>query len=82
MRHLGAVQALDAEGARRAAGVEADARAYLLLRPYRKRAVRVEVSDPADPTPYWLLSSRRPDDLAEVLRTSSARVAPPSGSTG
>ncbi|MEP7736773.1 DUF3093 domain-containing protein [Nocardioides sp. 31GB23] len=82
VRHLGAVQALDAEGARRAAGVEADARAYLLLRPYRKRAVRVEVSDPADPTPYWLLSSRRPDDLAQVLRTSSARVAPPSGSTG
>ena len=67
---------------RRAAGVEADARAYLLLRPYRKRAVRVEVADPADPTPYWLLSSRRPDDLAEVLRRLTPRVAPPSGSTG
>ena len=66
-RHLGAATALDPEAARRAAGVEADARAYLLLRPYLKRAVRVEVVDPADPTPYWLLSTRRPEQLASAL---------------
>jgi hypothetical protein len=47
--------------------VEADARAYLLLRPYLKRAVRIEITDPADPAPYWLLSTRRPDQLAGVL---------------
>ena len=59
-RHLGAVEALDAEQTRRTAGREADARAYLVLRPYLKRAVKVEITDPADPTPYWLVSSRRP----------------------
>jgi hypothetical protein len=42
------------------AGRDADARAYLLLRPYLKRAVRVEITDPADPTPYWLVSTRHP----------------------
>ena len=62
--HLGAVAALDADAARRLAGRDADARAYLLLRPYLKRAVRVEITDPADPAPYWLLSTRRPDELA------------------
>jgi len=66
--HLGAVDALDAEETRRVAGPEADARAYLLLRPYLKRAVRVEITDPADPTPYWLVSSRRPDELARAVR--------------
>nr|WP_221634143.1 DUF3093 domain-containing protein [Nocardioides luti] len=66
-RHLGPAVALDAEATRRTAGQEADARAYLLLRPYLKRAVRVPITDPADPAPYWLVSSRRPDELARAL---------------
>ncbi|WP_435769228.1 DUF3093 domain-containing protein [Nocardioides sp. SYSU DS0651] len=65
--YVGAVAALDAEETRRVAGPEADARAYLLLRPYLKRAVRVEIADPADPTPYWLVSSRHPEALARAL---------------
>jgi hypothetical protein len=69
--HLGAVAALDPEESRRVAGPEADARAYLLLRPYLKRAVRVQITDPADPTPYWLVSSRHPDELARAVRALS-----------
>ena len=65
--HVGDVQALDAEAARRLAGRDADARAYLLLRPYLRRAVRIAIEDPADPTPYWLVSTRRPDRLAAAL---------------
>lgn len=68
LRFVGEPEPLDAEAARRAAGVEADARAYLLLRPYLKRAVRVPITDPADPTPYWLLATRRPGALAEAIR--------------
>jgi hypothetical protein len=59
--------ALDPERTRQVAGVEADARAYLVLRPYISRSVRVRVEDPADPTPYWLLSTRHPGTLAAVL---------------
>src|SRR3954469_18047146 len=69
-------EALDAEGARRAAGVEADARAYLLLRPYLTRAVRVQVVDPADPTPYWLVSTRRPRTLAAILSEAIGNTVP------
>lgn len=65
--HLGPVAALDAEQTRLAAGREADARAYLLLRPYVRTAVKVAVADPADPTPYWLVSSRHPEALADAL---------------
>jgi len=73
--HVGQVAALDAEETRRVAGAQADARAYLLLRPYLKRAVRVEITDPADPAPYWLVSTRHPDELAKAVRglTQSAR---------
>jgi len=67
LEHVGRAVALDQEAARRAAGVDADARAHLLLRPYLHRAVKVEITDPADPTPYWLLSTRHPDHLAAAL---------------
>ena len=69
--HLGAARALDAEETYRAAGVEADARAYLLLRPYLKRAVKVEITDPADPAPYWLVGTRHPEELAQALTALS-----------
>ncbi|WP_322921872.1 DUF3093 domain-containing protein [Nocardioides renjunii] len=73
LEHVGAVTPLDADDVRRLAGVEADARAYLLLRPYLKRGVRVDIADPADPTPYWLVSSRRPDALASALEAARTR---------
>jgi hypothetical protein len=63
---------LDAEATRLLAGRDADARAYLLLRPYLKRSVRVSVIDHADPTPYWLVSTRRPQELADAI--ASARM--------
>jgi hypothetical protein len=64
---LGPVEALDPEETRRVHGVEADARAFLVTRPYLKRAVKVTVLDPADRTPYWLVSTRHPRELAAAL---------------
>jgi hypothetical protein len=64
---LGAVEALDPEETRRVHGVDADARAFLLTRPYLKRSVRVEIADPADRTPYWLVSTRHPGELSAAL---------------
>jgi hypothetical protein len=58
---------LDREATRLLAGRDADARAFLLLRPYLKRSVRIEVTDPEDPAPYWLVSTRRPEELAGAL---------------
>lgn len=73
-RHLGGVVSLDAEQTRRTAGRDADARAYLVLRPYLDRAVRVDIDDPLDPAPYWLISTRRPDQLAAAIGSlTSAR---------
>ncbi|HXH80809.1 DUF3093 domain-containing protein [Nocardioides sp.] len=80
--HLGAVTPLDPEAMRLLAGRDADARAFLLLRPYLKRGVRVDLDDPSDPAPYWLISSRHPDRLAAALvaATPSSRQRP--GSSG
>jgi hypothetical protein len=77
LQHVGEVTALDADGVRRQAGVDADARAYLLLRPYLKRGVRVEITDPTDPAPYWLVSCRRPEAVVTAVRVG--RTAQQSG---
>lgn len=61
------------DDARRARGPELDARAYLVLRPDVDPVLRVDLGDPDDPTPYWLLSTRRPDELAAAI--AAARPA-------
>jgi hypothetical protein len=65
--HVGPSVALDKAGTRRQLGTDADARAYLLLRGYCPGSVMVYVDDEADPTPYWLISSRHPQHLADHL---------------
>jgi hypothetical protein len=64
---LGVARAYRDEAATLARGQQLDARAWLLIRGWVKPVVSVEVRDENDPAPYWLLSSRHPDELAEVL---------------
>ncbi|MFF5639371.1 DUF3093 domain-containing protein [Streptomyces sp. NPDC012825] len=67
---LGAAEVLDAEEARAWRTYKADPRAFMLMRGYVSRAVRIEVTDPADPTPYVYLSSREPEALAAALEAA------------
>ncbi len=64
---LGPVEPLDPEQTRRVHGVEADARAFLMTRPYVKRSVKITLADPRDRTPYWLVSTRHPLELSAAL---------------
>ncbi|MFJ4966328.1 hypothetical protein EES43_22685 [Streptomyces sp. ADI96-02] len=64
---LGEPEVLDAEEALAWRRHKADARAFMLLRSYVETAVRIEVTDPDDPTPYVFLSTRDPRGLAAAL---------------
>lgn len=44
-----------------------DARAWLMIRGWVHTLVKIQITDPADPAPYWLISSRRPRDLAAAI---------------
>lgn len=48
-------------------GRNLDARAWLLIRGWVGPVVKIDNTDPEDPTPYWLVSSRKPDDLVRAL---------------
>lgn len=75
--YLGPCRALDAAEAERRGGVDADVRAHLVLRPYIATAVEITLDDPADPVPYWLVSTRRPARLAAALNRVDAGSATP-----
>ncbi|MBW9208719.1 DUF3093 domain-containing protein [Mumia sp. zg.B21] len=71
--YCGEVTALDAAQTRALHGPQADARAFFLLRPYIATAVQVQVTDSRDPTPYWLIGTRHPHELADALSARRAR---------
>ncbi|MDJ0341544.1 DUF3093 domain-containing protein [Streptomyces sp. H10-C2] len=52
---------------------KANPRAFMLLRSYVPTALKIEITDPADPTPYVYLSTRSPERLAQALEALRAR---------
>jgi hypothetical protein len=67
LARVNAVQALDEKQAAAMRGPQADPAAHMLIRPWLKAAVYLEVEDPARQVPYWLIGSRRPAELAAVI---------------
>jgi Protein of unknown function (DUF3093) len=66
---------LDATGRRELLGVGADPLAFVVQRPWVSGAVQVVLDDPADPTPYWVVSSRHPHQLAAALLAGREKVS-------
>lgn len=72
-RYIAAAEPYEGEAAREALGPAADPRAFLFTRPFITDVVRIDLDDLADPHPYWLVSTRRPKDLAAALRALPAK---------
>ncbi len=73
LEFIGSVSAYSGESARAQRGPELDARAWVKFRAYLNSVVRVEITDADDPTPYWLVSTRRPQELAQALRQARTK---------
>jgi hypothetical protein len=70
LQEAGQVTQLDEAQTRAMRGPRADPAAFMLIRPYLKLAVYVEVSDTAPGAPYWLVGTRRPAELAAAIERS------------
>ena len=70
VRFLDAVRPLTVEETRRLRGPTADLRAHVATRAWLRRGVQVRLADPDDDTPYWLVGTRRPDELAAALEAA------------
>lgn len=65
---IGAVSAFSGAPALDQRRTKLDARAWTKFHTVGDGLVRIEIVDPDDPTPYWLVSTRRPNELATALR--------------
>jgi len=66
-KFLGQVEVLTAEEMRKWRGPLSDPASYMALRFWIPAGVKIEINDPADPTPYWLVSSKKAQPLAAAL---------------
>jgi Transcription initiation factor TFIID, subunit TAF1 len=67
VRHVGRVEIVPKADKQVALGPDLDPSAFLLHRGWVGPVVRVEVTDPEDPTPYWIFSVRDPGRLVTAL---------------
>lgn len=68
-RFVGAATAFRGSEATAERGTRLNGLAFLCIRGWIDPVVRIEITDPSDRTPYWLASSRHPDQLVSALRS-------------
>ena len=67
-KYIGELESIAKQDVFEELGRKLDARAWLSIQASVKGLVKVQISDSQDPTPYWLVSTRRPSDLMRALR--------------
>ena len=70
IKYLGEATILDAPAMRLLRTRDADPAAYLAIRFWIPKGVKINVVDPRDPTPYWLITSKRGEEIAALLDNS------------
>ena len=68
-RFLGSVSVIPKEDIFESLGRNLNANAWLSIQASVKGLVRVEIVDPEDPSPYWMISTRNPEVLAKALKS-------------
>ncbi|MFJ3956591.1 DUF3093 domain-containing protein [Arthrobacter sp. NPDC090010] len=66
-RYLSHAEAFSGDEAFQERGPRLNGLAFLCLRGWVDPVVRVDLNDPEDETPYWLVSTRRPQQLLKAL---------------
>ena len=69
LKYLGQVTPLDNNQMGRLRTRDADPASFLIFRFWRSTGVKVEINDPRDQTPYWLITSKNNLELAEILNS-------------
>lgn len=74
LEFVGEPTAFEGEDASVQRGRGLDARAWVVIRGWVSPVVKLPLNDPADPTPYWLVSTRRPAELVAAVREATLRT--------
>jgi len=66
-KYLGKVTVLDSDAMRLLRTRDADPAAYLAIKFWAAKGIKIEIADSRDSTPYWLITSKRGEELAASL---------------
>jgi hypothetical protein len=66
-KYLGKVTVLDRSAMRLLRTRDADPAAYLAIKFWEPRGLRIDLNDSRDATPYWLITSKRGEEIAALL---------------
>ena len=66
-KYLGKVTVLDRSAMRLLRTRDADPAAYLAIKFWEPRGLRIDLNDSRDATPYWLITSKRGEEIAVLL---------------
>jgi hypothetical protein len=64
---ISSVRVLDSKEMALTRGRDADPRCWMALRFWVGTGVKIEINDPIDPTPYWLVSTKKAAAVATAL---------------
>ena len=67
LKYLGKATVLDKNEMRLLRTRDADPAAYLAIKFWEPRGLRIELNDSRDKTPYWLVTSKRGEEIAALL---------------
>lgn len=67
VKYLGKVTVLDKTAMRLLRTRDADPAAYLAIKFWEPRGLRIDLRDSRDKTPYWLVTSKRGEEIAALL---------------
>ncbi len=67
LKYLGKATVLDSDAMRLLRTRDADPAAFLAIKFWASKGIKIEVNDPRDSTPYWLITSKRGEKLAALL---------------
>ena len=67
LKYLGQVTVLDRTAMRLLRTRDADPAAYLAIKFWEPQGLRIDLNDPRDKTPYWLVTSKRGEEIAALL---------------
>jgi hypothetical protein len=67
IKYLGGVEKLTSSQMRLLRTRDADPAAFLAIKFWLSTGVKITISDPRDPTPYWLVTSKRGQEISALL---------------
>jgi hypothetical protein len=69
LKFVGQAVRLDERSLRRLVGRDGDPSAFVSIRPWIGPGVQVVLDDVDDPTPYWVVSTRHPEQVVKLLNS-------------